>query len=101
VCSTIGTRLYLFGAAYAPDTYTSPIFVHRGIGNLYDELCIYPAGSENESSLDNFFTSSRSTQQQQRFESQAGSDPESEVNVPKKNKTSSDAAVDEKPKKCM
>ncbi|CAB4029358.1 Hypothetical predicted protein [Paramuricea clavata] len=61
---------------------------------------VFIPGSENESSLDNFFTSSRSTQQQ-RFESQAGSDPESEVNVPKKNKTSSDAAVDEKPKKSL
>ena len=56
-------------------------------------------GSSNESSLDNFFTSSRSSQQQPRFPNEVGSDPESEVNVVKKNKPS-EAMKDEKPKKC-
>jgi hypothetical protein len=54
-------------------------------------------GSDNESSLDNFFTSSRSAQQ--RFHSEAGSDPESEANTAKKN-TTNEVIVDEKPKKC-
>ena len=55
-------------------------------------------GSDNESSLDNFFTSSRSTQQ--RFHSEAGSDPESEANLTKKN-TKNETIVDEKPKKSL
>ena len=55
-------------------------------------------GSDNEPSLDNFFTSSRSTQQ--RFHSEAGSDPESEANLTKKS-TKNETIVDEKPKKSL
>ncbi|XP_028402672.1 IQ domain-containing protein E-like [Dendronephthya gigantea] len=55
-------------------------------------------GAKTESSLDNFFISSRASKAPQSFDSQAGSDPESEVNSREKRK---DEMVEEKPKKSL
>ena len=54
-------------------------------------------GAKTESSLDNFFISSRTSKAPQSFDSQTVSDPESEANSLEKRK---DEIAEEKPKKC-